>query len=235
VQGLFSHVICAALPFLTARPPTPMPTAPAVPRSDISAPKSYPHYRKIIQYVNYSGSAGDYSGGHGSHVSGTVAGASVDKNGATYNGMAVGAKLAFFDIGSLKEELYVPDDLAKWLFPSAYSAGARLYSNSWGGAFWYDAFCLEVDRFLYEKDDFLVFFAGGNNGAEGRRTILSPALSKNAVAVAASFNSVNGIGDIPDFSSTGPAPDGRIKPDIVAPGMSINSADAQVPSPTIQP
>lgn len=205
-----------------------------VPRSDIENPKTYPQYRKIVQYVNYSGSGGDYSGGHGSHVSGTVAGHSLGSDGSSYNGMASGAKLAFFDIGSVDSELFVPDDLAKWLFPSAYTAGARLYSNSWGGSFWYDAFCLEVDRFLYEKDDFLVFFAGGNNGGEGYRTILSPSLSKNAVAVAASYNNVNGIGDIPEFSSTGPAPDGRIKPDIVAPGMSISSARAEVRTTTYQ-
>lgn len=108
-----------------------------------------------------------------------------------------------------------------------YSAGAKLHSDSWGGAFWYDAFCLETDLYLYEHDDFLVFFAGGNNGGEGYRTILSPALSKNAVAVAASYNDVSNIGTIPDFSSTGPSPDGRLKPDIVAPGRSILSADAQ--------
>jgi hypothetical protein len=204
------------------------PLAGLVPRSDISSPKTYPHQRKVIQYVNYSGSAGDYSGGHGSHVSGTVAGHSLGSEGGAYNGMAAGAKLAFFDIGSVDSELFVPDDLAKWLFPSAYTAGARLYSNSWGGAFWYDAFCLEVDRFLYEQDDFLVFFAGGNNGGEGHRTILSPSLSKNAVAVAASYNNPNDIGNIPEFSSTGPAPDGRIKPDLVTPGMSISSARAEV-------
>ena len=68
-----------------------------------------------------------------------------------------------------------------------------------------------MDEYLYEHDDFLVFFAGGNNGAEGYGTILSPALSKNAVAVAATYSTVN-VGDLAWFSSVGPAPDGRTKP-----------------------
>ena len=44
--------------------------------------------------------------------------------GATYNGMAKGAKLAFFDIGDIHNELYVPDDLAKYLYPTSYSGNA---------------------------------------------------------------------------------------------------------------
>ena len=105
-----------------------------------------------------------------------------------------------------------------------YSAGARLHSDSWGGAFWYDAFCAETDQFLYENDDFLVFFAGGNNGGEGYRTILSPALSKNAVAVAASYNDVNNIGTIPDFSSTGDYPN---PPSLTPPPPSHSPSDTQ--------
>ena len=57
-----------------------------------------------------------------------------------------------------------------------------------------------------------MFFAGGNNGAEGYSTILSPGLSKNAVAVAASYSTTTNMADLAWFSSVGPAPDGRNKP-----------------------
>lgn len=87
----------------------------------------------------------------------------------------------------------------------------RIHSDSWGGGFWYDSYCLEVDQYLSDNDDFLIVFAAGNNGQEGYGSILSPGLSKNAVAVAASYSSSQ-IDDIAYFSSVGPAPDGRNKP-----------------------
>ena len=78
----------------------------------------------MIQYVNYSGSGGDLNNGHGSHVAGTVAGMSLS-GGNVYRGMAPGAKLSFFDIGTLGGELAVPNDLSKLLFKPAHSSGAR--------------------------------------------------------------------------------------------------------------
>ena len=83
--------------------------------------------------------------------------------------------------------------------------------------------------------DFLVVFAAGNCGDtstddltdnctvldDEEGTVLSPAQGKNVVAVGAS-ESAGVSGKDPDtvsyFSSKGPTIDGRIKPDIVAPG-----------------
>lgn len=103
----------------------------------------------------------------------------------------------------------------------------RIHSNSWGGGYWYDAYCLEVDKFVFDHDDFVIFFAAGNNGGSGLGTLLSPGLSKNSVSVAASYNARN-MGDMAYFSSMGPTPDGRTKPDVTAPGFSISSAQAQL-------
>lgn len=56
-----------------------------------------PLRRKVIQYFS-SADNSDYFGGHGSHVTGSIAGASISDFG-NMDGMAPGAKVAFFDIG----------------------------------------------------------------------------------------------------------------------------------------
>ena len=95
-----------------------------VPRSSPLHPITDHSFRKVIQYVNFSGSGGDFSAGHGSHVAGTVAGDSLGDDNI-YRGMAPAAKLAFFDIGAISGDLTVPNDLAFNIFASAHSAGAK--------------------------------------------------------------------------------------------------------------
>ena len=55
-------------------------------------------FRKIVQYVNFSGNTGDVSYGHGSHVCGTLAGYCLntcDSSGSgLYHGAAPSAKIA---------------------------------------------------------------------------------------------------------------------------------------------
>jgi hypothetical protein len=204
-----------------------------VPRSaDLTKPHTDNRYRKVIQYVNFSGSGGDYNSGHGSHVSATLAGncVSCDANTAQYNGMASAAKLAVFDIGvdDAQQDLVLPEDMG-FVFGAAQSAGARVHSNSWGGDIFYDSLSLETDEFLYRNKNFLVFFAAGNSGSSGKETVLSPGTAKNAVAVACTESGHSGgqnINYIASFSSNGPSIDGRIKPDIAGPGYSIISAKA---------
>ncbi|CAM9111861.1 unnamed protein product, partial [Discosporangium mesarthrocarpum] len=84
--------------------------------------------------------------------------------------------------------------------------------------------------------------AAGNTGEDGPNTLWRPSLSKNAITVGASVNSADMFDEInrqisPDydtdvynkdsvayFSSIGPTVDGRLKPDILAPGHYISSA-----------
>jgi hypothetical protein len=56
-----------------------------------------------------------------------------------------------------------------------------------GGGYFYDGYCIETDRYLYEHDDFLVLFAAGNDGGT-YQTIVSPSLSKNAISIGCSEN-----------------------------------------------
>ena len=57
-------------------------------------------HRKIAQYINYSDS-NDYTGGHGTHVSGIAVGSALcsDCGQASYNGVAPSAKVVFIDCG----------------------------------------------------------------------------------------------------------------------------------------
>ena len=76
----------------------------------------------------------------------------IDANNAKMgNGVAYGAKLAMFDIGSddNARAIFPPDSLSNTMFPPAYAVGARIHTNSWGGnSPSYSTDAREVDRKL---------------------------------------------------------------------------------------
>jgi subtilisin family serine protease len=195
-----------------------------------------PFRRKVIQYVAYADTI-DEIDGHGTHVSGSVAGKSL---GAfqEMDGMASDAKIAFFDIGLTgRDYLKIPE--LEVIFDSAYKAGARVHTNSWGNVGGiYGQLSMDVDKYLHQHEDFLILFAGGNEGESGLRSVIAPGNAKNCLTVGATqMRSVLQDQEIKDatsgvafFSSIGPTSDGRIKPDVVAPGDFIQSAWSGPPS-----
>lgn len=188
--------------------------------------------RKVIQYINYCDDT-DTEGGHGTHVSGTVAGQLIGSD-TTYeseNGHASGAKIAFFDMeysAHPERGINYPDPFDETVLSPAYTAGARLHSNSWGSGYnFYDDSVVSIDYFSTANPDFLALFAASNDGADGYYSIGSPAVSKNALTVGATRSSqASEINNVAFFSSIGPTFDNRIKPDIVAPGYFTTSARA---------
>lgn len=70
------------------------------------------------------------------------------------------------------------------------------------------------------EKDCIPVVANGNSGPEPG-TVNEPGNLPNCLSVGA-YDPVTG--QIADFSSRGPTPDGRIKPDVIAPGVDINSA-----------
>lgn len=170
---------------------------------------------------------------HGTHTAGSVLGdnyatPSTPTSGGhdPGDGMAPNARLLFQDAG--KEVTGCLDGLANdfaVIFQQAYDAGARIHSDSWGsdtfGAYTGD--CRVLDRFVYGREDVLFCFAAGNMGS-GAGSIGSPASAKNVLAVGATTHGSLGSNQVAVFSSRGPASDGRIKPDLCAPGWSIVSA-----------
>ena len=195
-------------------------------------------YRKIIGYNVLSGAEfGDNDPYHGTHVCGSVGGDNIatpattsDPGHDSGDGMAPLAKIVFEDAGSPEggEALNLPYPYLN-LWQQEYNAGARLSSNSWGGSTqsgtgaYYEQGCVTTDLFTYRNEDFLVFFAAGNSGPNGR-TLDYEGNAKDAVIVGATKNGSTGAKDMAYFSSKGPAADGRIKPDVSAPGYQIVSA-----------
>lgn len=178
-------------------------------------------------------SCGVFNQFHGTHTSGTLVGdnfadlSSLTNIGHdTADGMAPMAKLYFQDAG--EDESGCLSGLANdfyLILKQSYSAGARIHSNSWGseanGDYTTDS--LVVDDFCYENDDFVICFAAGNSGFISQ-TINSPATAKNCITVGSLTNGSIGSNKVSDFSSKGPTKDGRIKPDLCAPGENILSA-----------
>lgn len=188
--------------------------------------------------------------GHGTHVAGTALGSfSNCKRDIGYKSSASLLMIDFENSESEDEEegLAVPPSLRPLLL-LAYDAGSRIMSHSWGMPVCeYTHYSMEIDNFVYFHDDMIVLFAAGNSGPDSS-TIGAPSTFKNGIAVGASQNDYTssistriedwngayfqkdgpGIGFSPsnlaDFSSRGPTCDGRIKPDIVAPGEFILSS-----------
>jgi hypothetical protein len=136
---------------------------------------------------------------------------------------------------------------------TAYGQGSRISSNSWGfiNLFRYDVNAQEFDRIVRDaqsgvagNQQLIVVFAAGNDGS-GANTVSSPGTAKNVITVGASENfrqtgtdgcavgntGADSANDIIGFSSRGPVNsaggDGRVKPDIVAPGTHIEAGVPQ--------
>ena len=174
--------------------------------------------------------------GHGTAMAATIAGTGAASAGR-YQGIAPGASIYFQGLTDSSGQLDPPPDLAD-LFEPAYQAGVRIHVDGWGGTNvgYYGDTASQTDHFISEHPDFLVVFSAGNNGPQAG-SLTPEAYSKNALVVGASqsphpaFNpdQVNS-GQVCDFSSRGPTSDGRLKPDLLAPGAVVSAKASQVAS-----
>ncbi|MEO7796066.1 MAG: S8 family serine peptidase [Thermoanaerobaculia bacterium] len=174
--------------------------------------------------------------GHGTHVAGTVAGDNfanlIARNPG--DGMAPAAKLVVQDCGYQVNAcadcpgIGCPVVDLNPIFQQTYSQGARIHSNSWGDQEDaspqnnYTTGSQDVDEFMWNHKDFLIFFAAGNSGP-GTASVGSPSTAKSAISVGATLRGTS-ANSMASFSSCGPTDDGRFKPEITVPGSSIVSA-----------
>jgi len=176
----------------------------------------------------------DQKNGHGTHVAGIIAGSSTCY-GVPLKGVAPDATLIieriFDKTGAYKGGTHSE------IFDEVVNKGASIVSCSWGhdSNMIYDAGDRAVDNYARNHPDVLFVFANGNGPKDNN--VSSPAIAKNVVAVGAiqdgstwgttptvdkyGASNVDLISDLNDLD--GPA-DGRIKPDVLAPGEKITSS-----------
>lgn len=166
---------------------------------------------------------------HMCHVSGTMVGkAGITGNGASARGIAYNATAKCYDWANDLTEM------------TSFAGDGFLISNhSYGLAndnttpVWefgaYNQRAADWDELLKTTPNYLVFAAGGNEQTTsgnptklGYDLISSFSAAKNVVTVGA----IDADKSMNDYSNWGPTDDGRLKPDLVARGTRINSAQS---------
>ena len=127
--------------------------------------------------------ADDTQSGHGSHVTGSVAGSGARSSGQ-FKGLAYEATINFqaveqYTTWTSPNPFYcpngyyltgIPDDVRD-LLTEVYGWGARVQNNSWGGGEHgdYDTQSSNFDDFVFDHQDMTVVVAAGNDGDRRRR------------------------------------------------------------------
>jgi len=172
-----------------------------------------------------------YTHYHATHVAGTVLGDGSASSGQ-YRGMAPEARLLSGEYDGNAGILFYnnPADIEGDYNTAINTYGADLANNSIGmniqGNVYPDAYYGDYETCSILIDNiatgllgrtFLSIWAAGNERGyiSGYKNIAPPQCAKNSLVVGATYSDNN---QITDFSSFGPLDDGRLKPDLCAPG-----------------
>jgi subtilisin family serine protease len=168
---------------------------------------------------------------HATHVAGTIAAAG--RLEPKVKGMAPRASLYSYDFFTdvTVKTLLMRQSLAIDITNNSYGAGisdSLGNCNSYGG---YGVREREFDNIIRESGISVVFAMGNDRDQSGCviqprsgfYTVARPASAKNVISVGATGPTMG----LSTFSGLGPARDGRLKPDIAAPGVDILSTSLQ--------
>lgn len=170
---------------------------------------------------------------HSTHVAGTLGASGVDPKA---KGMAPKAAIDSYDWGSDYSEMTAAGAATA---ADTTSIPISNHSYSYGGGVAdmgrYEKEARTVDAISVSLPYYLIFWAAGNDqkglaSKGGYESVIFNAVAKNILTIGAVNDAVVGgvrtplAGVISDFSSWGPCDDGRIKPDLVANGVSLYSA-----------
>ena len=165
--------------------------------------------------------------GHGTHVAAIAAGDG-EASGGQFRGVAPAASIAAVKVldGSLRGSGATVISGIDWVLANKAQYGIRiivlsLQTSSATCSAGTDAVSHAVNE--AHAEGVLVVVAAGNGGP-GTCTIGAPAAAANALTVGAIADAGEDGFRLAPFSSRGPTLDGRIKPDVVAPGVAITSA-----------
>jgi hypothetical protein len=187
--------------------------------------------------------------GHGHLNASIIAGttpfsATLDANGYNY-GVGIAPKANIINIPMLKAgytgvEADTYNDTV--ITNGANGVKGFISNNSWGNGTnsnVYDSYTAQFDGYVRDAsaaasiDPIMLVFSAGNSGPTAL-SLTRPKAAKNMISTASSENVRSNLGgtasdnmeDISSFSSRGPAADGRVKPDIAAPGSGVTGSRA---------
>ncbi len=181
-----------------------------------------PGHRKVVGLRNTSGSSS--SSDHGTFSAGNAMGEDVNNDAFSpvpnaNNGSAPRARISHGNLSDLDLNAGGGTSFFNYLI-QASADGAFIHTNSWDpkNTNNYTQVSADVDRFTWENENHLVIFGPDNAGP-----IRPGSNAKNVLVVNATQQSPNQN----NFSSgvTQFTLDGRRKPDVMAPGQNITSAD----------
>ena len=176
-------------------------------------------------------SPADTNTGHGTHIALTVAGDGASD--ASAKGIAPSANIVVYALEHDATGVFGRQGSIYDMLKDAEQMTARIAVNAWGlnGNYGqYTADSRSADILVADKTAMLPVFSVGDGGANGASQVTAPATAKNVLAVGVSTTGTGGsaaVGSVDAISSLGPSLDGRIKPDVVAPGMELCSGRAE--------
>lgn len=177
-------------------------------------------------------SPADSNGGHGTHIALTIAGDGSGDSLAT--GIAPAANIVVYALEHDPTGVFGRIGSIYDMLSHAEQEGSRVAVNAWGSNGNYGAYTADsrsLDVFVHDNPNFLPIFSAGDDPAQNASKVLAPSTAKNVLSIGAS--TTNPAGSVANFSSLGPSLDGRVKPDLVAPGVSLCSGraeDASIPT-----
>lgn len=166
-------------------------------------------HREFGNRVSYGESVG--SDEHATHVAGTIMAAGVDENA---RGMAYNALLKSYDFGN--DELEMEDEAQNGCILSNHSYMSSQFTS----------YGREWDIIANNNPYYCIMKAAANEGPSFN-TMPINSNSKNVLTIGSGADQPNGYEgpdvSVSSFSSRGPTPDGRIKPDFIANGAGLYS------------
>ncbi len=184
--------------------------------------------RVVGVYTQYGldPSPADSNGGHGTHIALTLAGDGSGDSSTT--GIAPEASLLGYAFEHDSTGVFGRRGSIYDLFADAEQIGSRIGVNAWGidanhGSYTSDS--RSVDYYVNDNPSFLPLFAIGDDSGQIANHILPPSTAKNSLSIGASTTTATG--ETANISSQGPTLDGRIKPDLIAPGITLCSGRAE--------
>ncbi|WDU83248.1 S8 family serine peptidase [Caloramator sp. Dgby_cultured_2] len=164
--------------------------------------------------------------GHGTHVASIAAG--TGEGNANYKGVAPGAALVGIKVLNSSGSGTTSGIISgiNWMIQNKNTYNIRIGNMSLGAAGssdGTDSLSVAVNNAV--NNGIIMVVAAGNEGP-GTYTIGSPAAAANAITVGSVYDPGEKGWVLSEFSNRGPTADGRIKPDITAPGSNITAAKA---------